>query len=141
MPSRFASCVDIGPCQQGPCQPARFRKKSLLLLPASSAACCCCSMLQVLLLHEGTHTRCRVPERIASQRQRCIKRARSKKSGLRHSRGKLGQSKASGEFLANRMQRSNLISPIYGSTIICFPSMTNLPISSQICLCFVISRW
>ena len=42
MTSRLASSVDMGPCQHGPCQPARFCKKSLLLLPASSAACCCC---------------------------------------------------------------------------------------------------
>ena len=42
------------------------------------------------------------------------------------SRGKRGQSKASGEILANRMQRSNFISPIYGSTIICFPHMTRV---------------
>ena len=37
MPSRFASSVDMGPCQHGPCQPERFCKKSLLLLPVSSA--------------------------------------------------------------------------------------------------------
>ena len=49
----------------------------------------------------------------------------SKKSGLRHSRGKLGQFKASEEFSANRMQRSYLISLIYGSTIICFPNITD----------------
>ena len=116
MPSRFASSVDMGPCQHGPCQPGRVRQKSLLLL----------LLLQVLLLHEGTKTRCRVPEpiAIARQRQRCLKRARSKKSGVRHSRGKLGQSKASGEILANRMQRSNLTSLMYGSTIICFPNIT-----------------
>ena len=110
----------------------------------AAAACffCCLLLLllQVLLLHEGPNTRCRVPERIARQRQRCLKRARSKKSGVRHSRGKFGQSKASGEILANRMQRSNLVSPINDSTIISFPNMTNLPIFSQICLGFVISR-
>ena len=39
---RFASSVDTGPCQQGPCQPARFSKMSLLLLPASSAVFRCC---------------------------------------------------------------------------------------------------
>ena len=97
---------------------------------AAAAACffCCLLLLllQVLLLHEGTKTRCRVPEpiAIARQRQRCLKRARGKKSGVRHSRGKLGQSKASGEILANRMQRSNLTSLMYGSTIICFPNIT-----------------
>ena len=95
----------------------------------AAAACffCCLLLLLlqvVLLLHEGTHTRCRVPERIASQRQRCLKRARSKKSGLRPSRGKLGQSKAPGKFSANRKQLSNLISTIFGSTIICFPNIT-----------------
>ena len=53
MPHRFASSVDMGPCQNGPCQPARFCKKSLLLLlHASSAACCCCCCTRV-------HTRCR----------------------------------------------------------------------------------
>ena len=139
MPSRFASSVDMGSRQHGPCQPARFCKKSLLLLLASSSAYCCCCAIQVLLLHEGTNTCRRVPERITRQRQRCLKRARSKKSGLRHYRGKLGQSKASGESLANRMQRSNLIRPIHGSTIICFPNMTNLPIFNYICLGFVIS--
>ena len=103
----------------------------------AAAACffCCLLLLllQVLLLHEGTHPRCRVPKRIASQRQRCLKRARSKKSGLRHPRGKLGQSKAPRRFSASRKQPSNLISTIFGSTIICFPNMTNLAISSQIC--------
>ena len=110
-----------------------------------AAACLfCCLLLMllqvVLLLHEGTHKRCRVPERIASQRQRCLKRARSKKSGLRPSRGKLGQSKASGKVSANRNQLSKLISTIFGSTIICFPNITNLVISSQIFLGFVIGR-
>ena len=38
--------------------------------------------------------------------------------------GKLDQSKASGELSANGVQRSHLISPIYGSTIICVPNMT-----------------
>ena len=52
-----------------------------------------------------------------------LKRASSNKSGLCYSRGKLGQSKASGEFSANRMQRSNLLSLIFGSTIFCFPKM------------------
>ena len=33
--------------------------------------------------------------------------------------GKFGQSKASGKFSANRKQLSNLISTIFGSTIIC----------------------
>ena len=122
MPSRFASSVDMGPCQHGPCQPGRVRQKSLMLLRL---------LLQVLLLHEGTNTRCRVAEGVARQRQRCVKRARSKKAGVRHSRGKLGQSKASGDFLANRMQGSTLISPIYGSNIICCPNMTNLPIRIQ----------
>ena len=45
-----------------------------------------------------------------------------KKSGLRQSRGKLGQSKASGKLSASRMKRSTLISPINGSNIICFPN-------------------
>ena len=109
-----------------------------------AAAACFFSCLllllhRVLLFHKGTNTSCRVPERIARQRQRCLKRAKSYKSGVCHSRGKLGQSKASGQSLANRMQRSNLTSPIYGSTIICFPNMTNLPIFNYICLGFVIS--
>ena len=100
-------------------------------------ACCCCLLLLTrygaaapgpAVARGYTHTLqiMFVPERIASQRQRCLKRARSKKSGLRHSRGKLGQSKRPGSFSANRMQRSNLVSPKYGSTIICFLSMTNL---------------
>ena len=53
-------------------------------LAASACFFCCLLVLLlqvVLLLHEGTHTRCRVPERIAFQGQRCLKRARSKKSG------------------------------------------------------------
>ena len=68
----------------------------------AAAACffCCLLLLlfQVLLAHEGTNTRCRVPERNARQKQRFLKRARSKKFCVRHSRGKLGQSKASGEY-------------------------------------------
>ena len=75
MPSWFASSVS----------------GEVLLEALAAAACffyCLLLLLQVvLLLHEGKHTRCRVPERIASQRQRCLKRARSKKSGLCHSRG------------------------------------------------------
>ena len=110
-----------------------------------AAAACFFSCLllllhRVLLFHKGTNTSCRVPERIARQRQLCHKRARSKMFGQRHSRGKLGQSKSSGEILANIMQRSNIISPIHGSTIIGFPNMTNLPIFSHICLGCVISR-
>ena len=102
----------------------------------AAAACfyCCLLLLQVvLLLHKGTHTRCRVPERIASQRQCCLKRARRTKSGLRPSRGKLGQSKASGKFSANRKQLSNLISTVFSSTIICFPNMTNFARSNKKC--------
>ena len=111
------------------------------LAAAACFFCCLLLLLQVvLLLHEGTHTRCRVLERSASQRQRCLKRARSKKSGLSPSRGKLGQSEASGKFSANRKQLSNLMLTIFGSTKISFPNMTNLAISSQICLGFVISR-
>ena len=128
MPSWFASSVS----------------GEVLLEALAAAACffyCLLLLLQVvLLLHEGTHTRCRVLERIASQRQRCLKRARSKKSGLSPSRGKLGQSEASGKFSANRKQLSNLMLTIFGSTKISFPNMTNLAISSQICLGFVISR-
>ena len=127
--------------------PACAMSAGEVLLEELAAAAACffrCLLLLllqvVLLLHEGTHTRCRVPERIASQRQRCLKRARSKKSGRRPSRGKLGQSKASGKFSANRKQLSNIISTIFVSTIICFPNITNLAISSQICLGFVISR-
>ena len=45
-------------------------------------------MLQlVLLLHEGTHALQSTRERIASQRQHCLKRERTGKSGLRPSRG------------------------------------------------------
>ena len=113
----------------------------------AAAACFFCCLLLLLLqvlllLHEGTHTRCRAPASVspASQRQLCLKRERSKRSGLRPSRGKLGQSKASGKFSANRKQLSNLISTTFGSTVICFPNMTNLAISSQICLGFVTSR-
>ena len=140
MPSRFASSK-----RRHGALPAWVTSAGEVLqeeLAAAGCFFCYCLLLlllQVLLLHEGTHTRCRVPERIIRQRQRCLKRARSKKSGLRHYRGKLGQSKASGESLANRMQRSNLIRPIHGSTIICFPNMTNLPIFNYICLGFVIS--
>ena len=61
---------------------------------AVAAACFFCRflllLLQVLLLHEGINTPCRVPERIARQRQHCLKRARSKKCGARHSREKFG---------------------------------------------------
>ena len=104
----------------------------------AAAACFFCCLLLLLLqvvrlLHEGIHTRCRVPERIASQMNRCLKRAKSKKSVLRPSRAKLGQSEASGKFSANRKHLSNLISTILGATIICFPNITNLVISSQIC--------
>ena len=77
--SRLASSVDTGPRQHGPCQPARFCKKSLLLLlPAFSAGRWCCWSL-VLLMHEGTLSRAAddVPGRITRQRQRGVKRART----------------------------------------------------------------
>ena len=113
--------------------------------------CCCCLFLLLLVAAAAAagggaaargyaHALQSTRERIASQRQRCLKRERTKKSGLRSSRGKLGQSKASGKFSANRKQLSNLISTTFGSTVICFPNMTNLAISSQICLGFVTSR-
>ena len=39
------------------------------LADAACFFCCLLLLLQVVLLfHEGTHTRCRVPERIASQK-------------------------------------------------------------------------
>ena len=108
MPCRFASSVDMGLCQHGPCQPARFCKKSLLLLPASSgASCCCCSRCCCCT---GVHTRAAEYTSVSPAGGNVLKRASSNKSGLCYSRGKLGQSKASGEFLANRMQRSNLLS-------------------------------
>ena len=148
MPSRFAPSVDMGPCQHRPYQMARFCKGGLLLLPASSATCCCCCSLLLLVAAAAggagvargfTHTRCRIHERIPRQRQRFLKRARSKKSGMRLSRGKFGLFKASGKFLANRRQLWNLISTKFGFTIICFPHMTCLRISSQNYLGFVIS--
>ena len=40
-----------------------------------------------------------------------------------HPRDKLGQSNASGEFSASRMQRSNLISLEYGSSRMCYNKM------------------
>ena len=130
MPCRFASSVNMGLCQHGPCQPARFCKKSLLLLPASSgASCCCCSRCCCCT---GVHTRAAEYTSVSPAGGNVLKRASSNKSGLCYSRGKLGQSKASGEFSANRMQRSNLLSLIFGSTIFCFPKMSNLPIFTQI---------
>ena len=54
-------------------------------------------LLQALLLHGGTHTSCRVHDTsVSPARGNVLKRARSNKSGLCYSRGKLGQSKASG---------------------------------------------
>ena len=53
-------------------------------------------LLQVLLLHGGTHTSCRVHECIASRRQRSQTGKKQQVSGVCYSRGKLGQSKASG---------------------------------------------
>ena len=53
-------------------------------LAASACFFCCLLVLLlqvVLLLHEGTHTRCRVPERIASQRQRRLSET-PKKQGV-----------------------------------------------------------
>ena len=135
MPCRFASSVDMGLCQHGPCQPARFCKKSLLLLPASSgASCCCCSRCccSRCCCCTGVHTRAAEYTSVSPAGGNVLKRASSNKSGLCYSRGKLGQSKASGEFSANRMQRSNLLSLIFGSTIFCFPKMSNLPIFTQI---------
>ena len=142
MPSRFASSVDMGHASMGHVSRRGFARR----------ACCCCLLLLLLVIAAAaggaavargyTHALQSTRERIASQRQRCLKRERTKKSGLRPSREneKLGQSKASGKFSANRKQLSNLISTIFGSTIICFPNMTNLAISSQICLGSVISR-
>ena len=83
-----------GLCQHGPCQPARFCKKSLLLLPASSgASCCCCSRCCCCT---GVHTRAAEYTSVSPAGGNVLKRARSNKSGLCYSRGKLGQSKASG---------------------------------------------
>ena len=125
--------VDMGPCQHGSRQPARFCKKSLLLLAASSATACCCCCSRCCCCTR-VHTRAAEYPSVSPARGITLSqmRKRSKASGLRHSRGKPGQSKASGESLANRMRQSNLLSPL--------PIMTNLPISSQTCLGFVISR-
>ena len=51
-----------------------------------------------------------------------------------HSRGKVGQSKASGEFSANRMQRLNLISHRYGSinSVTYYPKMHKFVVFVQI---------
>ena len=93
------------------------------LAPGTCFFCCLLLLLlKVLLLHEGTHTRCRRCTRANRQPEATLSQT-GKKSSLCHSSGKLGQSKACGEFSANRMQPSNLISPIYGSTIICFPNI------------------
>ena len=112
-------------------------KKSLLPLRASSAACCvCCSRC---CCSKRVHTRCRMMYRAYRQPEVALAQT-GKKSGLRHSRGKLGQSEASGEFLSNRMQRSNINPPIHGFIMMCLPNMTNGPIISKIVLGFVISR-
>ena len=149
MPSRFASSVDMGTCQHGPCQPARFCRKSLhqqqqqLLLHAS-----CCMLLLLLVAaavaagaavaQEYTRALPMMHPSVSPAKQATLSQT-GKKSGLRNSRGKLGQSKASGEFSANKMQRSNLVSPIYGSTMICFPNMSNLRIFEQFFLGFAIT--
>ena len=52
-------------------------------LAAAGCFFCYCLLLlllQVLLLHEGTHTRCRVPERIASQRHNVVSNEKEKQS-------------------------------------------------------------
>ena len=96
--------------------------------------CCCCLLLPLLVAAAAaggaavapryTHALQSTRERIASQRQRCLKRERTKKYNLRPLRGKLGQIRSVREFSANRKQLSNLISTIFGSTLICFPNMT-----------------
>ena len=110
-------------------------------------SCCCCLLLLLLVVAAAPgaavargYQHARQSTRGFRQAEAALSHRARSKSGVRHSRGKFGQSKASGEILANRMQRSNLVSPINDSTIISFPNMTNLPIFSQICLGFVISR-
>ena len=132
MSSRFASNVDMRPCQRGPCSPARFCKKSLLLLPASSAACCCCCRWCCCCTKVDTRAAEYPSVSPARGNDVCLKPPRSKVSGLRPSRRTLGQSKASGTFSDNRKRLSNLISTIVGSTITRFPDMTNIAIPNQI---------
>ena len=75
-------------------------------------------LFQVLLLHDGIQNAADdVPERIASQRQRCLTRARDVLHATLAARF---ANPRRPENSANRMQRSNIISPINGSTIICF---------------------
>ena len=104
--------------------------------------CCICSslllLLQMLLLHEGTRAADDVPEHVARQRSNAV--SNRQKSDLGRSRRKLGQSKTSGEFSANRRQWSYLISLVFGSTLICFPNMVKLVIFLPIRVGFVMSR-
>ena len=89
----------------------------------AAAACffCCLLLLllQVLLLHkEGTHAAHDASELIGRQGHRQHSLKQPKTLTLAILGGKLGQSKASGEFSANRIQGSNLlrVSLKYGST-------------------------
>ena len=113
MPSLFGSSADIG------AMPTWAMLAGEILQEELAAAACFFPLLVAAAAAGGiavargyTHAWQGSHERIASQRQRCLKRERTKKYNLCPSRGKLGQSKASGKFSANRKRLSNPTSTI-----------------------------
>ena len=119
MPSRFASSADMEPRQHGPCQLARFCSKRRTLLPHASSAAYYVLVAAAADAASGAaiargHTRCRSCARANRQRWTLSQtdQKTKKNAGLQQSRGKLGQSKAPGEFSVNRMQRSNMRSHV-----------------------------
>ena len=140
MPSLFGSSADIG------AMPTWAMLAGEILQEELAAAACFFPLLVAAAAAGGAavaprykHALQSTRERIASQRQRCLKRERTKKYNLRPSRGKLGQIRSVRKVFGQQGTAVESHIDHISSTIICFPNMTKLAISSEICLGFVIS--
>ena len=96
---------------------------------AAVACFFCCSLLlllQVLLWHEGTNTRCRVPEGIARQRQRCLNGRQASLVYATLGRSLANPNRPEKFWPTECSGRVSFHPSIYGSTSTCFPNVINL---------------